>query len=86
MERILRAGWVAWVVLSSAALRVSADESTNAAIILTPKSSAMPRINGPKIFGVRPGSSFLYSIPATGARPMTFAVDHFSDVIKNCNL
>jgi alpha-galactosidase len=36
---------------------------------------APPRINGPTIFGVRPGSPFLYTIPATGERPMTFAVD-----------
>jgi alpha-galactosidase len=45
------------------------------ATILTPPSSPLPRINGPKIFGVRPGSPFLYSVPATGDRPMTFAAD-----------
>jgi alpha-galactosidase len=44
-----------------------------APVILTPKPAATPRINGPKVFGVRPGSPFLYSIPATGNRPMTFA-------------
>ena len=44
-------------------------------VILTPKPAATPRINGPKIFGVRPGSPFLYSIPATGDRPMTFAAE-----------
>jgi alpha-galactosidase len=43
--------------------------------ILTPKPAPTPRINGPKIFGVRPGSPFLYSIPATGDRPMTFSAD-----------
>ena len=47
-----------------------------APISLTPKAAATPRINGPKIFGVRPGSPFLYSIPATGDRPMTYAVDN----------
>jgi alpha-galactosidase len=45
------------------------------ATILTPKPAATPRVNGPKIFGARPGSAFLYTIPATGIRPMTFAVD-----------
>jgi alpha-galactosidase len=35
----------------------------------------MPRINGPKIFGVRPGSPFFFSIPATGDRPMQFSAD-----------
>ena len=41
--------------------------------IRTPKSPLTPRINGPSIFGVRPGSFFLYHIPATGERPMQFS-------------
>jgi alpha-galactosidase len=45
------------------------------AVVLTPKASLQPRINGAKVFGVRPGSPFLFTIPATGQRPMTFAVD-----------
>ena len=44
--------------------------------ILTPKAPASPRINGAKVFGVRPGHPFLFTIPATGQRPMTYgAVD-----------
>ena len=35
---------------------------------------AAPRINGPSVYGVRPGSPLLYSIPATGDRPMQFSV------------
>jgi alpha-galactosidase len=42
---------------------------------LTPPAPATPRINGPSVFGVRPGSPVLYTIPATGERPMTFAVE-----------
>jgi alpha-galactosidase len=53
-----------------------------AAEILTPKPPETPRINGPKIFGVRPGSAFLYAIPATGERPMTFAVDGLPGGLK----
>ncbi len=45
------------------------------AVVLTPKPSPAPRINGPKIFGARPGSPFLFTIPASGQRPMTFAAD-----------
>jgi alpha-galactosidase len=45
------------------------------AVILTPKPGPTPRINGPSIFGVHPGSPFLYSIPVTGDRPMRYAVD-----------
>jgi alpha-galactosidase len=43
--------------------------------ILTPPPPAMPRINGAKVYGQRPGRPFLYTIPATGERPMTFAAD-----------
>jgi alpha-galactosidase len=45
-------------------------------VILTPKAARTPRINGARIFGVHPGHPFLFTIPATGDRPMTFAVDH----------
>jgi alpha-galactosidase len=43
--------------------------------ILTPREPHTPRINGPGIYGERPGNPFLYTIPATGDRPMTFAAD-----------
>ena len=45
------------------------------AVILTPKPSPQPRINGARVFGVRPGNPFLYMIAATGDRPMTFSVE-----------
>ncbi len=41
--------------------------------ILTPKPGKEPRINGARVFGVRPGSQFLFSIAASGVRPMTFS-------------
>jgi alpha-galactosidase len=43
--------------------------------ILTPSPAATPRINGPKIYGQRPGVPFLYTVPATGDRPISFAAD-----------
>jgi alpha-galactosidase len=43
--------------------------------ILTPPPAAQPRINGPTVFGVRPGSPFRYTIPATGQRPIEFSVE-----------
>jgi alpha-galactosidase len=42
--------------------------------ILTPADPATPRINGASIFGVRPGSPFLFTISASGERPMKFSV------------
>ncbi len=41
------------------------------AVILTPPPPAEPRINGPKVYGCRPGNPFLYRIPTTGERPIT---------------
>jgi len=41
--------------------------------ILTPKPVAAPRITGPRIFGVRPDSPFLFRVTATGQRPMKFS-------------
>jgi len=43
-------------------------------LILTPKPGPAPRINGTRLFGVRPGSPFIYTIPATGERPMKYEV------------
>lgn len=43
------------------------------AMVLTPKPSPKPRINGARIVGARPGSPFLFTIAATGERPMTFS-------------
>ena len=48
-------------------------------IVLTPAPLPQPRLNNPKVFGVRPGSPFLFTIPATGERPMTFAASNLPD-------
>lgn len=52
------------------------------AVILTPKAGPAPRINGPKIFGVRPGHPVLFSIPATGERPLKFSAKGLPGGIK----
>ena len=44
--------------------------------ILTPAAPLTPRVNGPTVFGVRPGSPFLYTIPVTGQRPIAYSVEH----------
>lgn len=41
--------------------------------LLTPRPGPAPRINGPRVYGARPGNPFLYRIPAQGERPMTFS-------------
>ena len=54
------------------AMLLMASISLTAQEILTPKAPDTPRINGAKVYGNYPGSDFLYRIPATGVRPMTF--------------
>lgn len=43
--------------------------------ILTPQPGEIPKINGPSVFGVSPKVPFLYTIPATGKRPIEFKID-----------
>ena len=42
--------------------------------ILTPEAPEAPRINPPRIFGVRPGHPILFTLPVSGARPIRYAV------------
>ena len=46
-----------------------------AAPILPPKPGLEPRINGARVFGARPGRPILYTIAATGERPMAFSAE-----------
>jgi alpha-galactosidase len=50
--------------------------------ILTPIPGPAPKINGPKIYGERPGKPFLYRIPATGQRPISFSVQGLPEGLK----
>jgi alpha-galactosidase len=50
--------------------------------ILTPKPGPEPRINGPKVYGARPGRPFLYRIPCTGQRPLKFGADGLPASLK----
>jgi alpha-galactosidase len=74
---MLRRSSLLITVLAVIALAVAAGSTAAelSAVILTPPAPATPRINGPTIFGVRPGSPFLYTIPVTGDRPITYRVD-----------
>ena len=45
----------------------------------TPKPGLQPRINGPLVYGCRPGHPFLYRIPCQGERPLSFSVKNLPD-------
>jgi alpha-galactosidase len=50
--------------------------------ILTPKPGPAPAVNGPRVYGCRPGRPFLYRIPATGQRPMRFSASGLPQGLK----
>ena len=58
------------------------DAPREEAVILTPRPSPKPRINGPAVYGCRPGNPFIYRIPTTGRRPMTFAAENLPDALQ----
>jgi alpha-galactosidase len=50
--------------------------------ILTPPVSGIPRINGPSVYGATPGKPFLYKIPVTGEKPITFSVKNLPATLQ----
>jgi len=61
---------------------VMAAGASQQSVMLTPKPGPEPRINGPKVYGCRPGRPFLYRLPCTGKRPMTFAAKSLPPTLK----
>ncbi|MDP1623419.1 MAG: putative Ig domain-containing protein [Bacteroidales bacterium] len=60
------------VTFKEATTREEISEIVEVPYILTPESPATPRINGARVFGVRPWSPFLYKVAATGHPPLKF--------------
>jgi alpha-galactosidase len=58
------------------------DGPREEAVLLTPKPGPAPRINGPRVLGCRPGNPFLFRIPTTGQRPISFSVENLSASLK----
>jgi alpha-galactosidase len=50
--------------------------------VLTPPSGPAPAINGPEVYGVRPGSPVIYRIPTTGSRPIRFTARDLPDTLR----
>lgn len=74
MERILRRlAPVALLTLFAPAMFSATPPAENQLEILTPAAPPTPRINGTRVYGVRPGHPFLYRIPCTGTRPIHFS-------------
>ena len=57
--------------------------NTDERYILTPQPSLKPKINSAKLFGATPGNPFLYTIAATGQKPISFSA---TNLPKGLNL
>ena len=73
------ADWADLAIAYDGTKPTAADVPKEAAEILTPAPAATPRINSAAAFGVRPGHPVLYTIAATGDRPMAFTADGLPD-------
>ncbi|MCP4454734.1 MAG: alpha-galactosidase [Planctomycetes bacterium] len=73
------ADWVAAEFVYTGAAPTTVHRSPEAPYILTPRPGPLPRINSPGVFGVRPGSPVVYTVAATGQRPMVFSADPLPD-------
>ena len=49
----------------------AAADSDYFGAIRTPPTPSTPHINGPRVYGARPGHPFLYHLPVSGQRPIT---------------
>jgi alpha-galactosidase len=73
------ADWAEGSFTYSGSKPVAIDAPGETAEVLTPPAPATPRINGTSLYGVRPTHPVLFTIAATGDRPMTFAADNVPD-------
>jgi len=87
--RSLRLGWasIGWILsvlfFSPGRLPAGAAEAAPPpkALILTPRPGPAPRLNGPQVYGCRPGNPFLYRIPCQGERPIHFSANRLPDTL-----
>ena len=68
-----------FTVRDGAVLKPLPRPPTEQMAILTPPPPRAPRINGARVFGVRPGRPVLFTIPVSGERPVTLTVEGLPD-------
>jgi alpha-galactosidase len=73
---------IAIIFLNACFSNILMAQNAGAAAILTPKPGPAPKINGPKVFGVRPSHPILFTIPVSGDKPMTFSATNIPEGVK----
>ena len=76
------ANWVDAVIVMSSGKPEPISDPEDSPVVLTPTPGPAPRINGPLVYGARPGNPFLYRIPCQGTRPITFSADGLPASLK----
>jgi len=69
-------------MLAAVVCLAAAPATVSDQVILTPQPPLAPRINGPKVYGARPGHPFLYRIPCTGQRSIEFSAAGLPQSLK----
>jgi alpha-galactosidase len=75
-------GHIASIVILGLGLPCQVGFGQSLPDIRTPKASPIPHINGPKVYGARPGHPFLFRIPCTGTRPIHFSATGLPPSLK----
>src|SRR5581483_1319974 len=74
---------IAFACLSGITMAQTYDStSPPGPVSLTPRESPLPHINGPKVFGVKPGHPIIFRVAATGVTPITFSADNLPPGLK----
>jgi alpha-galactosidase len=76
------ADWVSAFILYKGAKPEALGAPPVTPYILTPAESPKPRINGAKVYGVRPDHPFLFLVAATGKRPMAYSAVNLPKGLK----
>jgi alpha-galactosidase len=79
---VLGAGVLSTSAFAADMTIVVASSTNQAAPMAVAPEAPAPAIHGAKVFGVRPGNPFLFTIAATGDRPMTFSVDDLPEGLQ----
>ncbi|MCX5685114.1 MAG: putative Ig domain-containing protein, partial [Planctomycetota bacterium] len=74
MKRLLPSLACSFLLFSTFAGAETYDARIAEKQILTPPPPVAPRVNGPMVYGARPGRKFIYRIPTQGERPIRFEV------------
>jgi alpha-galactosidase len=70
------------LLLFAGLLLIVPAEGNKPSELRTPPPKPQPRINGPLVYGARPGHPFLYRIPCQGERPIHFSVKGLPNGLK----